>query len=214
MWASLREAFCDAFFPIRSLAGREGEWVSRDELMTLRHSTIRLERTQMRKRGMRSVDRLIAVGPYNDPLLRRAIWTLKYRRLSGIAVPLGSLLCDAVMPHILDEGVLCPVPLHWMRKFARGFNQASLLARSMAQQCDLPVQELLRRVRLTGSQARRSREERRRALTHAFHCSYTAPASVILVDDVATSGATLEACARELRKHGTQTVVAVVLALG
>jgi ComF family protein len=112
--------------------------------------------------------------------------------------------------------VLCPVPLHWTRAWERGFNQAFLLAEHVGYVCGWEAEELLVRSRPTGRQARRTTGDRRRALREAFtvRSPIVAPPHVILLDDVATSGATLTACAQALRDAGAQRVQALVVAVG
>lgn len=208
----------DLVFPVRSLTGEPGAWVTQDELTSLRSQPILLDAEACARHGMPSIRRLVAAGSYDRlPLLRKAIWTFKYRRMPGCAGPLGTLLLDAVPLLHLADAVLCPVPLHWTRTFWRGFNQAELLAEVVAQKSgQLPVSNLLRRTRPTGHQARRGRSERLTALHGAFRYADPGPppARVILVDDICTSGATLESCAAALKAAGVQKIDALVLAMG
>lgn len=111
--------------------------------------------------------------------------------------------------------VLCPVPLHWTRMFSRGFNQAEILATIVSPITGWPVRPLLRRWFPTGFQARRTRSERRNALKGVFHCTVgCVPPFVVLIDDIATSGATLDECARVLKEHGARRVEGLVVAQG
>ena len=210
-------ALIDMVFPVRSLKGEEGQWITPAEWSAIRGFPVRLERKELKKRGMPSIDRLIAIGTYDQSqLLRKAIWTLKYGRSPAVAAPLGAAMADALLHSGCAGGALCPVPLHWTRRYFRGFNQAELLARYIGLRVSVPVYLLLRRARMTGHQAwRQTRVERRRSLHDAFRWSgTTVPPWVVLVDDVATSGATLEACARVLRQKGVARVEAIVVALG
>jgi|GEM_PF-545031 len=111
------------------------------------------------------------------------------------------------------EIVLCPVPLHWVRRFSRGFNQSERLARLLACATGLPLILLLRRVRWTGSQVKRHRAERLAALDGAFRCTVPDPPScVLLIDDVSTTGATLDQCAQALKEAGVERVEGWVIA--
>lgn len=114
--------------------------------------------------------------------------------------------------------LLVPVPLHRRRLFVRQFNQAALLARVVSHQTGVPVAAtLLRRWRATGTQRSLSREERRRNLSHAISLAPNGAArlmgkQIVLIDDVLTSGATLDACAATLLRGGARSVQALVLA--
>ncbi|MGJ8657365.1 MAG: ComF family protein [Akkermansiaceae bacterium] len=103
----------------------------------------------------------------------------------------------------LPEPVLVPVPLHWRRKFSRGFNQAELICKELTKQTGIPTMELLRRKRYTTTQTRLSRGERLKNLNGAFSvCGDLGEnKSIIIIDDVFTTGSTSEECAKLLRKE-------------
>jgi ComF family protein len=111
--------------------------------------------------------------------------------------------------------VIVPVPLHPARLRRRGYNQAALLARELGRRVGLPVEErALQRVRATRSQMRLSAADRRRNVQGAFRCAdgRVRGRRVLLLDDVCTTGATLEACADALRAGGAESVWALTLA--
>jgi len=200
----------DLLFPRRSLTGSEGVWVTEAELRQLVSTPVIEERETLQHRGLRSLDRLVAASTYRRcPLLKKAIHTFKYRRIPVLASALAGLLPD----NLPGDVVLCPVPLHWTRRFSRGFNQSALLATELSQRRGLPVRDLLKRVRATGSQAKRHRAERLTALGSAFRCVVSdPPESVVLVDDLSTTGATLDECAKVLKAAGVRRVEAWVIA--
>jgi ComF family protein len=137
---------------------------------------------------------------------------LKYRREKRLAEVLGSMIVSVCVSTSHDE-VLCPVPLHWSRRFFRGFNQSQLLANVVARERGFLVESLLRRIRPTGHQAKRSREERLVSLHGSFTVvSQELPHRVILIDDLSTTGATLDACAKCLKDAGVAVVEAWVVA--
>jgi ComF family protein len=117
--------------------------------------------------------------------------------------------------HPIPVDVLVPVPLHKNRLRERGFNQAAMLAHQLSKQVHLAVdEETLVRQRATASQVDLDTEERKRNVHDAFRCTTNALADrrVLLIDDVCTTGATLEACAVALEDRGTRCVQALTLA--
>jgi len=207
------------FFPVRSLMDdREGEWFSPDDQRLLRGNPSYEEQLSLQRRGVLCLDRLVAYGSYDAlPLLRSAVQTLKYKRIPALAQTLGALMVRAT-PLLRQEQVpvLCPVPLHWSRHFARGFNQSTLLAEAVGAARGWKVRYLLARTRPTGHQAWRTRVQRRTSVKGAFAVRDGAsmPYFVVLVDDIATTGSTLDECARVLKEAGVARVEALVLALG
>jgi len=123
-------------------------------------------------------------------------------------LPLPDLpLPDLPLPDLPLPDLLLPVPLHFTRRFQRGYNQAEFLARSVGKALGLPVRvDLLHRTRRTTAQSGLDRAERRKNVRGAFDCHNLAGARVALVDDVLTTGTTLEACARAARKAGASQV--------
>jgi ComF family protein len=139
----------------------------------------------------------------------------KYKGVTALAKPLGRLMTEYWSGHPIAVDVLVPVPLHKKRLRERGFNQAALLARQLSEQVELAVDEqTLVRQRATASQIHLDPEERKRNVYDAFRCATSALAGrrVLLIDDVYTTGATLEACAVALEESGTQCVQALTLA--
>ncbi|HHX63577.1 MAG TPA: ComF family protein [Chloroflexi bacterium] len=154
------------------------------------------------------------VGPYRPPL-RQAIHALKYEGMRVLAAPLGAMLATAYRTHALTPRLVVPVPLHPARIRQRGYNQALLLARETGRRLDLILHEkaLVRR-RDTPSQVGLGRSARRANVYGAFSCPATdvAGESLLLIDDVVTTGATLEACALPLLEAGAKAVWALVVA--
>ncbi len=130
------------------------------------------------------------------------------------AVVLGLVRAAArSAPDGLAPDLVVPVPLHRTRRRRRGFDQAALLARSVAREVDAPASSrALLRCRDTPRQVGLSRRERRRNVQGAFAARGPLPPCVWLVDDVATTGATLAEAARALRRAGARRVVAICAA--
>jgi len=148
--------------------------------------------------------------------IRDVIHALKYRGARDILKPLAGRMAESWRYHHMQSDVLVPVPLHATREAKRGYNQSVLIAKTIGQQVGLPVvSKALVRVRDTASQTRLNRSERKRNVDAAFSCvscALFAGKHVTLVDDVATTGATLDACATVLLACGAQTVNAFTLA--
>ena len=147
--------------------------------------------------------------------VRQAILQLKYRHLKTIAAPLGQLLAEHLSSHPLKGEMLVPVPLHPKRLRERGYNQASLLAKELGKLFSLPVvEDTLVRVRDTISQASTaSAIERRRNVKDAFVCHEGLEGKqVLLIDDVCTTGATLDACSTALKAAGASSVWGLTVA--
>lgn len=206
--------FLDLLFPRRSLSGVEGEWITAEERRTLVPHPVLEDTAALRRRGIRFLDRLTAASSYADcPFLQKAIRTFKYGRIASLDTELAQLLFRALPVDVAGQPVLCPVPLHWVRLFARGFNQSERLATLLSQARRLAMKPLLKRVRWTGSQAKRSRCERLTAMDGAFRCIIPSPPPyVVLIDDLSTTGATLDACACALKGAGVQRVEGWVIA--
>ncbi len=157
----------------------------------------------------------VSIGYVFEGRLRAAIHTLKYHRRRAMAAPLATLLSRQVrMDSAGVDAVLMGVPLHPRREAERGFNQAHELAAGVATAVGVPVMRgALVRVRDTGQQARLTARERRTNMDGAFRWQgRQTPRSVILIDDVVTTGATFEACAVALRAAGVQRVYGAALA--
>lgn len=162
---------------------------------------------------VRWLDRASAWGYHQDPL-RKAIHTLKYRGNLAQGDALAVHLLEVILRDRLEVDVVVPVPLARQRARERGYNQAALLACPLAAALGVTYrQDALARVRETPSQVGRSLEARRENVADAFSArkSRTAGRRVLLVDDVLTTGATLDAAAKALKQAGAEVVSAVVV---
>lgn len=151
-----------------------------------------------------------------DGTLRKAVHSLKYHNLRSIAQCLGSYMADYYSANGMTGDVLVPVPLHDLRIRERGYNQSGLLASEISRNVGIPVnQTFLKRIRNCKPQARTSGvEERRRNMENAFGCTGNGVngLDVVVIDDVCTTGATLEACASVLKAAGAKRVTGFTLA--
>ena len=151
-----------------------------------------------------------------DGVIRQAIYQLKYRNLRALTAPLAKLLNDYLSTNPVPGEVLVPVPLHQKRLRERGYNQSSLLAQELGKLINLPVvSNCLIRQRHALPQVRTSTmDERWSNVADAFTCCdhRLRGKQVLLIDDVSTSGATLDACAAALKTAGAISVWGLVLA--
>ncbi len=166
------------------------------------------------QRAALQIDGARSVAFFDGPV-REAIHRLKYSNVRDLAVPLGEMMVSYWQDVRLPAEVIVPVPLHTRRLRERGYNQAALLARELGRGVGLPVlEDALVRVRETSPQVDLNAEERKENVRGAFHCpaDQLADKDVLLIDDVYTTGATLEACSLALRQRGVRTVWALTLA--
>ncbi len=151
-----------------------------------------------------------------DGVMRKAVHQLKYANLRALALPLAKLLGDYLITNPMPGEVLVPVPLHRKRLRERGYDQSRLVAKELGKLINLPVADgYLCRERHTPPQARTlTVVERRSNVANAFTCHdhRLQDKQILLIDDVSTSGATLDACAVALKAAGAVSVWGLVLA--
>lgn len=159
----------------------------------------------------------VRLGPY-EGLLRDAVLRMKHLAGEALADHLGALWAEHAAERLqgLNVDVVVPVPLHWWRLWARGYNQSEALARALADRLGKPCRPgWVRRVRATPHQTQQTPAQRRLNVRGAFRAragSSLAGKSVLVVDDVLTTGTTCSEVARALREGGAARVVVAVLA--
>lgn len=153
-----------------------------------------------------------------DDVSRTLVHALKYQDRTDLAPSMGRWMAHAGEELLTDADALIPVPLHWKRGWSRRYNQSAALAKIIARQSGIPMRaDALRRVRATEHQVGLSRAERSRNVQGAFEVAPDRKGMVhgrrlVLIDDVLTSGATVEACARALLRAKAASVDVLVFA--
>ena len=223
--ARAAKALVDLVLPIHCLGcQREGAFICPACVPKLK----RLERPFCRRCAQPNVgptcrrcqDEPLAVDSIRAPYLfegpvREAVYRLKYKRQRAVAGPLAKLMSEWAPATPAPVDLVTPVPLHPSRLRQRGYNQSYLLARETGRILGLPIQDgLLAKAKNSPPQVEaQSREERRQNVAGSFECRGAAEGrTVLLIDDVATTGSTLAECAATLKSAGAKAVHALVLA--
>jgi ComF family protein len=198
--------------------GRFGYLVCESCRAGFRRATSPRDRFAAADPGMLVGDALeLAIAAFeHEGSLRRALQRLKYGGSARIALPLATAAAPALeaLTEVCGALPLVPVPVHAARERQRGYNQAALLAHALGAGAGLPVLDLLERGRSTVRQHGLGKAARLHNLRGAFmmRSGVRAPPDVILVDDILTTSATLEACAQVLRAAGAASVYGFAIA--
>lgn len=204
----------ELLFPSRCVGcGAAGDWLCPDCLARIQ--PLPPNAAPGAGRVLRPLSGVRAAARYHEPL-RRAIHRFKYSGLRALAPPLGKILIANWQQSPWPVDVILPVPLHPARYAERGYNQSALLARELGRGVSIAVDEalLLRAVR-TRTQVGLGPRERWENVRGAFRCAdegRLAGKSVLLVDDVLTTGATMQSCGRTLLAAGARVVWGLTLA--
>jgi ComF family protein len=161
--------------------------------------------------GLNGFDQVYSYGAY-EGTLRTLIHLFKFEGVQPLSRKFGDLLA-LVLPREEHFDAIVPMPLHWRRRWQRGFNQSELLAGEIARRWHAPVRKAIRRKKATPPQAGLTSAQRRQNVRGAFAPTMNLKGMrVLLVDDVLTTGATASACARALKRAGAVHVSLLALA--
>ena len=170
------------------------------------------------------INKIIVLSRYSNPLIKRLISHFKFRWKKDIWVELAILLAKHLKKHIAvsatekENYMLASVPLHWMRKMTRGFNQSDILAYKISQLSHIKYNKhILYRRKITKHQSRLSKEDRLRNLDNAFairkqYKGMLQDKTIVLVDDVVSSGTTLNEIAKGLKQNWAKSVIGLTIA--
>lgn len=227
-WFELRDAVLDLLFPATCVGcGRRGQLLC-DECLAAAERIrpplcLRCGRPMSREQLCHvcretgsTIDGIRAVA-YFEGSLRHAVHRFKYYGMHALARPLAELLIEYQEDNQLPADVIVPVPLHPDREAERGYNQAGLLAQALGRRMRLPTAETaLTRVRATSPQVTLDAQERRSNVADAFRAERrdVVGRRILLIDDVCTTGATMEACSQALKAEGARSVWGLTLARG
>ena len=240
----IKKFILDILFPIQCLGcGKEGKWICESCLENIKFAEELFCPICKRKslfgktcfdcQKKTALTGLLVACSYQDELLKKAIHIFKYKFVGDLSIPLSIFLiqrAEAVFDSEFFPGfwkennskdffLIIPVPLHKKRFRWRGFNQSELLAKKVSDFFDLSFRnDILIRFRDTSPQTEiRNRESRMENIKGAFLCVNSNAAKdkkIILIDDVSTTSATLNECAKELSKAGAKEIWGLVLARG
>ncbi|MDO8512695.1 MAG: phosphoribosyltransferase family protein [bacterium] len=167
---------------------------------------------------------IISVGGYKNPILRNAVHALKFSGVRDMAEPLGELLAKSILQTLgsdLNGFTIVPLPLHKKRERERGFNQSALLVSRVSSLLSLPTVNILVRQKSTTPQASLNSKMidlRQENIADAFSInpeySTTIPKKIIIIDDVATSGSTINEATKVLSEKGVKEIWGAVICRG
>lgn len=231
----LKELFLDLVFPKNCLAcGQEGVYlcqncfnkidINKKLNCALCKNPTEFTRICYKCKDKTALKAVFIVADYNNEILQNLIHNLKYNYIEELSTILTKLIDKYFKNSELlnnfqfcsEDTVLVPVPLHKKRQLSRGYNQSELLADTFCLINGFKKVDILKRIKNTQSQVKLSRQERLHNLTKAFvykpDQSIDINKKIIIIDDVLTTGSTLDECARVLANHGFSQIYGLVLA--
>ncbi|MGE5297792.1 MAG: ComF family protein [Acidobacteriaceae bacterium] len=163
------------------------------------------------------IDGLVSASPYAHPVVKKMVEVLKYKYVADLSQPMANLILEQVQNFSLSdhfkEFILVPVPLNKWRMRERGFNQSELIAKVLSERLEIPLNnELVIRKRSTKPQADLNKEKRKTNIHGAFEVIGSVPEKILLLDDVATTGSTLNEIARVLKQKNAREIWALTFA--
>jgi competence protein ComFC len=238
LYADIKTFVLDTLFPISCLScGEEGTFICADcksTMKTLEHQrcivcqkNTPFGQTHPQCQTPWGADALINFYDYHDEKVSKIIIAGKYNFIPMAYEILGQMIADQLSAHyplLTTHYSLVPIPLHTTRQRWRGFNQAEVLCEAIGKELGLPISRALIRSKITKTQKDLKKDARQQNITNAF-CIAPSPSegragerlriqgqSFLLVDDVTTTGATLQEAAKILKRHGAAKVICLTVA--
>ncbi len=221
----------DLIFPIYCIScKKEGNWLCKkcsDGLRTKDFQTCPLCSKQnktgkfCKKCKNKNLNGILITGEYENYLLKSLIKQYKYKFTKEISTHLGDFLYLFLKqikkenhPIFKEEYLITAVPLHKKRQNWRGFNQSEELAKIISKKMDVKMESSLKRIKNTDPQATLNKEERTTNIKNCFKWQGEKihNKNILIIDDVTTTGSTIEECAKEFKKQGAKNIWALVVA--
>ena len=227
LFSRIKDKIANAIFPVYCFnCGKEGSWLCEDCMSFMEFFPVflcpkcgkksYLGRVCKRCLGKSFLDGIIAMDRYNNPLIQNLIKLLKFRYITDLEPILNRLVrkfCLKYSEIFPADAVLVPVPLHPLRFRQREFNQAEFIANFVSNALGYKILKILERIRYTYRQSELPKEMKENNIKGAFRCNGDLRGkNVILIDDIYTSGATMQECAKVLKEAGAKEVWGFVLA--
>jgi competence protein ComFC len=169
------------------------------------------------------LDDIFAISAYEDKIIQKLIHLLKFQGNKNAGETLGEIVnqyAQKNLPEILNnpDWIIQSIPLHFWRRFTRGFNQSEMIAQKITDKKNLPFNIIFRK-KYTRQQSKLDKKSRQKNLSGAFYVPQKQVLkikhkSILLVDDVVATGMTLDQAAKALKKAGADRVIALVVARG
>lgn len=226
---SINKNFWDIFFPPRCVScNKSGNWLCDNcakEIKLIKTSTCfkcgRLSDDYKVCKNCRqniNFNRCFVGCVWKEGVLRNVLHKFKYKRVRVLANDLGKILSDLIQPYSREDLIFVPVPLHYRRRWQRGFNHARELSNVIKENVfGEHIADLLIKKKITPTQVGLSRKERLQNLEGSFivsskYLEKVKNKTIVLVDDVVTTGATLNVCSKVLKNAGAKEVWGLVVA--
>lgn len=165
-------------------------------------------------RKLKYLDDVKGYGSFSPPL-DKIIYLFKYYGRISLKEKLGYFLELTYKTYYSRKEIefIVPVPLHPTRKRERGYNQSFILANELSKRTNIPISQGIKRIRYTTTQTLLTEKEREKNIKNAFKATNEFKGNILLVDDVLTTGHTLDDCARALKEAGALKVISLVVAV-
>ncbi len=198
--------------PLCGRISKSGEYCPKDKYLKLKRS---------KKKIPRPLSGIIVSAYYEEGPIKEVIHNFKYNHILELKDNLGDLMAKALKDNLIDIGkniIISAVPLHFLRRAQRGYNQSELLASYVADRLKMTKNfKIIKKIRKTKPQVKFSGKKRRENLKNCYKIinkNAVRGKTIILVDDVTTTGTTLNECAKVLKEAGAKKVWGLVIAKG